>query len=1050
MMCCDRYIAEILLATNPFKQIEGMYDDDVKCMYKGGDWTKLDPHVYATAEMAFMHMTNNAQSQSLLVAGESGAGKTETNKQLLDFLIFRAGVHAGTTNAGNLAQDIMHTTPVLEALGNAKTTRNNNSSRFGKYINLKFSSKYQIMGAEIRTFLLEKSRITSTSNAGERAYHIFYQVITGSQEGSGLECLKGMDPKEFWYLSQSDTQTTPAINDLKDFNEVHSALLSCGLSEEDRTIVYQIIGALLFLGNVPLEKDGDDACKLGAAAGEMLRHVDELLGISDLSKLLVIKVMVLPDGNKIDKPLTCDNAIKQRDALTKFIFEKLFDLLVAKMNAKIDADNTFHKFVGLLDVFGFEIFKVNSFEQLCINYANERLHNFFLMRVFEVEIELYRMQNLDVPPMSYPDNSKVIELLEKSPSGIFPCLDGQCRTPKATDDSFCQALHKAHGPNSKMANPQFDSLSKARLKGFKLKDDECFVIRHFAAPVCYTAAGFLEKNADELSPAFMERLKDSSIPLVKELMTDRAAETEQTRPSLCKSSVLSGARKASVLPVGRKASVMPGGRKKSVMPGRKQSMKKGPVPAGGGPKSSSVGKKFLGGLKQLMREIATTHPIFIRCIKPNNTLVPGDFNGAMILRQLQCSGTIECVKLMQAGYPSRAPYEDLRNRFKSCLPEFFDTLSDSKFSELLLVPSDCEPGDFQLGTDMVFFKGSKGSVLQDLMMMKKDDLAMAIRDGLQRKGRTSGEDGEHIVNLTAYINARKEAKRIAQGRIFGVVFGTMALLMMMERHTARIRAAVKVQASARGVHARRAYRQALSALKGPTPGFGSKSHSLAAKLEKARKLASKHLAIVAKAAAIALPPAAPKSLEEALAEAQEIARQETGGMTAEAHEHEAKWYWTLGPETGAKSGSRFHRFLMCKGIEFGFQYHNLYGDWQLQGDLINGRPRYVHSTMSGSTAHLFHCIDRHHDVPRWVVGPSPDSETGWAFCESDALIPSDVDTSWIAWDGFAWKTCRNFRFQTKEHELDGLSDEEELEDDEFSDEDFDDDETFLHIGDTTE
>ena len=320
-----------------------------------------------------------------------------------------------------------------------------------------------------------------------------------------------------------------------------------------------------------------------------------------------------------------------------------------------------HKFIGLLDIFGFQVFQANSFEQLSINYANERLHNFFLMRVFEVEIELYRMQSLDVPTLDYPDNSKIIELLEKKPAGIFPCIDSQCKMPNASDLTFVGALQKAHKDQ-----PHFSTLSKTRMPEVKgLRDEECFVVKHFAADVCYTGAGFLEKNADTLSPEFQIKLANSSKPFVKKLTTGIIVETPATSDG-------SGAARSAGGRTARKSAKSLGAPDQS---GRHSSGQ------------TTVSAKFLKGLSQLMREIATTHPYFIRCIKPNNDLKPGVFNSMMILRQLQCSGTVECVRLMQAGYPNRAPYQDLHQRFRTALPKSMAQVEPKEFVKILLTAS---------------------------------------------------------------------------------------------------------------------------------------------------------------------------------------------------------------------------------------------------------------------------------------------------------------------------------------------------------------------------
>jgi myosin-5 len=311
------------------------------------------------------------------------------------------------------------------------------------------------------------------------------------------------------------------------------------------------------------------------------------------------------------------------------------------------------------------------------------------------------MQSLEVPTLDYPDNAKVIELLEKRPTGIFPALDGQCKMPKATDLTFAAALHKAH-----KEQPHFSTLSTAHMKGLKLRDEECFVVRHYAADVCYAAAGFLEKNSDALSPEFELKLRASSRPFVRQLVTGAAAKVSADGKGMMTNR---GAVHASSGNLTRRKS---GGQ-------------------GAKPLQTSVSAKFLKGLTQLMKEIATTHPYFVRCIKPNQVLKPGVFNAAMILRQLQCSGTVECVKLMQSGYPNRAPYADLQSRFRTALPAEMSARSPKDFVKELLLATDCQPGEFQMGQDMVFFKGSKGAVLQELMLTPKEDIAAKIVTNLK-------------------------------------------------------------------------------------------------------------------------------------------------------------------------------------------------------------------------------------------------------------------------------------------------------------------------------
>jgi len=1057
------YISQLLIAVNPFKQIEGLYSEKRKELYRGCNWTQEEPHVYAIAEMSYQSMTLHNQSQSLLVSGESGAGKTETNKQLMDFLIWRAGtagtnVHGSGANAKDLAKRILDTNPVLEALGNAKSIRNNNSSRFGKYVNLKFNKEWKVMGAEVRTFLLEKSRVTNASLARERSYHIFYQVLAGSQlEGLGLPLLQGKVPSDFYYTSLSGTAFVDQIDDINDFKMMDDALFSCGLNAEEKTHLFGVLTGMLYLGNVCFE--GEDAITVTAATNSELRQAETLLGISDISELLVEKVVKSPrSANVYHIALDLHAALKQRDALVKHIYQMMFDVIVARLNQKIQTEKDFHRFIGLLDVFGFEVFQHNSFEQLCINYANERLHNFFLMRVFEVEIELYKMQNLQVPVLTYPDNSKVIELLEKSPTGIFPMLDAQCKMPKGSDKNFNGAICKQHA-----THPHFSSLSASKVKVTKdMSDDEVFVIHHFAGDVVYSSNHFLEKNTDALSAQFEGVLKASANSLIVQMVTG----------------TLPGAKTK-----GDDIKGTPRGGRQS-KPGdtsnRPQQTNRGRAGGSSAQQSGSVSKKFLLGLKQLMREIATTHPFFIRCIKPNQTLIPHDFTNAMVLMQLERSGTIECVKLMQAGFPSRAPYADLQSRFKNALPEFMLGLEPQHFVELLLFACNCQPGEYQLGQDMVFFRANKGGVLQELMMMRKDTVAERIVENAKSAGaNTKGATAEFIRLLEEFVQKRREERAVARAAFEGAVLAAVQMNVWVRAGQVaiieRAAAALHVQAIRRGRAARlqvEQKRKALTEKKAAEEAARRAAEEAAALAAAAEQAEAAEKAKAAEAARLAQEAAVKAEAERAAAEAAqkeaeqaalEMHQKQAAAAAKAAEEAEAatatgeadvdaidgdmdddetehdKWFIKVDKPGHRGVMVEMHRYLMCKGVEWGFQYHNFYGDWELSTtqQLCNGRPHYVHNTMYGGHAHLFHTIDPHYHVPRWVIGPAPGNENGWAFCESDAPTPHEVQATWISWDGFEWHSCKSFRYVPKEHEMDGLeSDEDDFmdEDDEWNDE----------------
>jgi len=1064
------YISQLLIVINPFKRIEGIYDDAVKEIYKGANWTQLDPHVYAIAEMAYQSMTLHNQSQSLLVSGESGAGKTETNKHLMDYIIWRAGRAASVaaqTNKTSLDKRILDTNPVLEAFGNAKSIRNNNSSRFGKYINLKFNKDWKVMGAEVRTFLLEKSRVTNASLERERSYHIFYQLLKGSQQPSkGCVELNGKQPSDFMYTSLSGTTWVDSIDDDNDFIAMDGAMPNCGLNDLERTECYNVLGSLLFLSNIKFAAKANDTIGIDDALIGHLRTAEKLLGITQIDQLLVEKVVKSPRSNNMYHiALDVGAATSQRDALVKHLYHMLFNLLIEKINSQIQVEKDFHRFIGLLDVFGFEVFKTNSFEQLCINYANERLHNFFLMRVFEVEIELYRMQNLQVPVLSYPDNSKVIELLEKSPTGIFPQLDAQCKMPKASDKNFNGAICKQHANHL-----HFSTFSASKMKINGVSDDDVFVIHHFAGDVCYTSAGFLEKNTDSLSAQFETVLVKSSAALVNQMVVGLSASKNSKDDSKGDTSARGK---------GRKSQLDPG-----QMSARGQAGGGGTRRAGGGgnqaPKTGSVSKMFLLGLKQLMREIATTHPYFIRCIKPNQKLVPTDFHTSMVLSQMERSGTIECVKLMQQGYPSRAPYADLMTRFKNALPDFMMNLEPGPFVSLLMLACNCNDSDYQLGQDMVFFRSNKGGLLQELMMMRKDLVAKNIVENARsRKLNDDPELGSAVRELEDYVamrlRKRAEARKLFEDAVLAAMNMTRWVKWGEGKQVQRSEAAKHLQAVRRGrvarlkaqqmrkaaeekrlaeEAARKAAEEAAAAAAAAAVAQAEEAEKEAAaeaarKAEEAKAVADKAKAD-AEAADAAIRAAeleaaeTQKRIEDARAKADAEAADVTAAAEAAADADEdededdvmEKWFVKVKGRPGG-AALEVHRYLMCKGVEWGFQYHNFYGDWELSSNepLCNGRPHYVHNTMYGGHAHLFHTIDPHYHVPRWVIGPAPGNENGWAFCESDAPTPHEVQATWISWDGFEWHSCKSFRYVPKEHEMDGLSDEEdfEMEDDDWND-----------------
>ena len=505
------YVGAILIAVNPFQSLP-IYGAPLMEEYAGKPLGAAEPHVYALAEEAYRSFVRTKGSQSLVVSGESGSGKTETNKHLMAYLAWRS---KSESVGGDLAERILMANPLLEAFGNAKTSRNNNSSRFGKFVKVGLSERGSVLGATTKQYLLEKSRVPYQA-PGERNYHIFYAAVAAAAHPD-LACL-GLDggPSGFHYLNQSGTLEAPGWDDGAAFEVVRAALASVGAEPQTVREVFRVIAGLLHLGNVRFE--GDEAASVEPATSASLDKAAELLGLPRLGSLLLARTLVTR-GETTRVELTPERAALARDALAKATYARLFERTIGWINRATRAEGgeaAPPAFIGLLDVYGFEAFETNAFEQLSINFANEKLQQFFLRFVFKAEEELYAAEGVRRPDVEYQDNSRCIALIEQSPSGLLRLLDETCKRPNATDKSFCEAAAATHASNDFFVEP--------RLAGRRdLRSDEGFCVRHFAGDVVYTGRGFVEKNNDTLHADFTELLAASGVGLVKDLFDVGAA-----------------------------------------------------------------------------------------------------------------------------------------------------------------------------------------------------------------------------------------------------------------------------------------------------------------------------------------------------------------------------------------------------------------------------------------------------------------------------------------------------------------------------------------------
>ncbi|KAI7989958.1 Myosin-17 [Camellia lanceoleosa] len=506
------YTGNILIAINPFQRLPHLYDTHMMEQYKGAGFGELSPHVFAVADVAYRAMINEGKSNSILVSGESGAGKTETTKMLMRYLAHlggRSGVEGRTVE-----QQVLESNPVLEAFGNAKTVRNNNSSRFGKFVEIQFDKSGRISGAAIRTYLLERSRVCQISDP-ERNYHCFYLLCSAPPEVR--EKYKLGNPKLFHYLNQSNCYELDGINDSHEYLATKRAMDVVGISEEEQDAIFRVVAAVLHLGNIEFAKgeEIDSSVIKDETSRFHLNMTAELLkcDAKSLEDALIKRVMVTPE-EIITRTLDPVAALGSRDALAKTVYSRLFDWLVEKINISIGQDPNSKSIIGVLDIYGFESFKHNSFEQFCINFTNEKLQQHFNQHVFKMEQEEYTKEEINWSYIEFVDNQDVLDLIEKKPGGIIALLDEACMFPKSTHETFSQKLYQTFAKNRRFSKPKLSRTS--------------FTISHYAGEVSYHSDLFLDKNKDYVVAEHQDLLTASKCPFVVGLFPPLPEESSKS------------------------------------------------------------------------------------------------------------------------------------------------------------------------------------------------------------------------------------------------------------------------------------------------------------------------------------------------------------------------------------------------------------------------------------------------------------------------------------------------------------------------------------------
>ncbi|GAV80711.1 Myosin_head domain-containing protein/IQ domain-containing protein/DIL domain-containing protein [Cephalotus follicularis] len=505
------YTGSILIAVNPFTKLPHLYNVHMMEQYKGAPFGELSPHVFAVADASYRAMMKEGQSQSILVSGESGAGKTETTKLIMQYLTYVGGRAAGDDRT--VEQQVLESNPLLEAFGNARTVRNDNSSRFGKFVEIQFDTNGRISGAAIRTYLLERSRVVQIANP-ERNYHCFYQLCAS---GRDVEKYKLGHPSHFHYLNQSQIYELDGLSSAEEYMKTRRAMDIVGISPEEQEAIFRTLAAILHLGNIEFSpgkehdssviKDQNSSFHMQMAADLFMCDVNLLLAT------LCTRTIQTREGS-IVKALDCNAAISSRDALAKTVYAWLFDWLVNKINNSVGQDPSSEIQIGVLDIYGFECFKYNSFEQFCINFANEKLQQHFNEHVFKMEQEEYRREEINWSYIEFIDNQDVLDLIEKKPIGIIGLLDEACMFPKSTHETFSTRL--------------FQNLRvHPRLEKAKFSETD-FTVSHYAGKVTYQTDTFLDKNRDYVVVEHCNLLSSSKCPFVVGLFPSLPEESSRS------------------------------------------------------------------------------------------------------------------------------------------------------------------------------------------------------------------------------------------------------------------------------------------------------------------------------------------------------------------------------------------------------------------------------------------------------------------------------------------------------------------------------------------
>ncbi|XP_074869086.1 unconventional myosin-Ih isoform X2 [Carettochelys insculpta] len=635
------YIGTLLVSVNPYKELD-FYSIKQMEIYQGVNFFELPPHIYAIADNAYRVMCAEYNNHFILISGESGAGKTEASKKILQYF----AVTCPTTEQLQIVRDrLLLSNPVLEAFGNAKTLRNDNSSRFGKYMDIQFDFKGAPVGGHILSYLIEKSRVVHQNN-GERNFHIFYQLLEGGEDDLlrwlGLE----RNPQKYTYLAQGRCAKVSSINDKSDWKTVRKAFSVIDFTETDIEHLFGVIASVLHLGNIQYEEDSNGHAII--TNGSQIKWISKLLGVhlSILQEALTHR-KIEARSEEVLTPLNIDLAFCARDAVAKAIYGRTFTWLVNKINGALaNKDLTRKTVIGLLDIYGFEVFETNSFEQFCINYCNEKLQQLLIEMTLKAEQEEYEMEGIEWEPIPYFNNKIICDLVEEKHKGIIAILDEECLRPgEATDLSFLEKLEEKVGDHA-----HFLTRKLADQKTRKSIDWVDFRLLHYAGEVTYCVVGFLEKNNDLLYRNLKEVLCKSKNGIITECFLPSELDNRR-RPE-------------------------------------------------------TVATQFKTSLASLIEILMSKEPSYIRCIKPNDGKEPDKFDDVLVRHQVKYLGLMEHLRVRRAGFAYRRKYELFLQRYKSLCPATWPHWHGpaAEGVERLIKHIGYKPEDYKLGRTKIFIR----------------------------------------------------------------------------------------------------------------------------------------------------------------------------------------------------------------------------------------------------------------------------------------------------------------------------------------------------------